>query len=97
MTRTLYLHHHCCNVSISINLGFVFVFKVERDESLLLKVCFGKKFGYFGVVVTAPNHNTRKVAIHFVNGRSPLAALGEVDSISNCLISLLYFSEVSGS
>ena len=60
-------------------------------------MCFSKKFGYFGVVVATPNHGTRKVAIHFVNGRPPLAALGEVDSISNCLMSLLYFSEVGRS
>ena len=97
VTRTLHLRHHCCNVSISINLGFVFVFRVERGESLLLKVCFGEKFGYFGVVVAAPNHGTGKVAVHSVNGRPPLAALGEVGSISNCLMSLLYFSEVGGS
>ena len=96
MTRTLYLRHYCCNVSISINLRFVFVFRVERGESLLLKVCFDEKFGYFGVVVTALNHGTGKVAVHSVNGRPSLAALGEVSSISNCLMSLLYFSEVGG-
>ena len=95
--RTLYLRYHCYNVSISINLEFVFVFRVERGKSLLLKVCFGKKFEYFGVVVTAPNYDTRKVAVHFVNGRPSLAALSEVDSISNYLISLLYFSEVGES
>ena len=97
VTRTLYLHHHCCNVSISINLRFVFVFRVERGKSLLLKVCFDKKFEYFGVVVAAPNHGTGKVAVHSVNGRSPLAALGKVGFISNYLMSLLYFSEVGGS
>ena len=97
VTRTLYLRHHCYNVSISINLGFVFVFRVERSESLLLKVCFDKKFEYFGVIVTTPNYSTKKVAVYFINGRPPLAALSEVSSISNCLISLLYFSEVGGS
>ena len=95
--RTLYLHYYCCNVSISINLRFVFVFRVKRGKSLLLKVCFDKKFGYFSVVVTAPNYSIRKVAVHFVNSRPSLAALSEVSSISNCLISLLYFSEVGGS
>ena len=97
VTRTLHLHHYCYNVSISINLKFVFVFKVERSKSLLLKVCFGEKFGYFDVVVTAPNYSIGKVAIHSVNSRPPLATLSEVDSISNYLISLLYFSEVGGS
>ena len=97
VTRTLYLYHHYYNVSISINLKFVFVFRVEHSESLLLKVCFDKKFGYFDVVVTASNYGTRKVAIYFVNGRPSLVALSEVGSISNYLMSLLYFSEVGGS
>ena len=97
MIRTLYLYYYYYNVNISINLKFVFVFKVERGESLLLKVCFDKKFEYFSVVITTSNYSTRKVTIHFINDYPSLTALNKVNSISNCLISLLYFSEVGGS
>ena len=94
MTRILYLYYYYYNVSISINLKFVFVFRVERGKSLLLKVYFDKKFKYFGVIITISNYSIKKVAVYFVNNRPPLIALSKVDSISNYLISLLYFSEV---
>ena len=95
--RTLYLYYYYYNISISINFKFVFVFRVEYSKSLLLKVCFSKKFKYFGVIVTVSNYDIRKVAIYSINSRPSLATLSEVSSISNCLISLLYFSEVGRS